>query len=812
MSERNDSQRELEELRARVAQMEAQQAYLYQRQREQEERKSQAKAKYAPAAAFFKKYGLKVILPLALLLIACVTLIVCFGGLRGVYVSEEDPNCFFEFSVSKYKYIDENDEIEEGKWKISGGKLILTLQDEIFGEISEDFSFSRKGRAIFIDEEKFTRASIVKAKSAPKKTVTLSINGGTAENFNESNKVSLGSKLKEPANVEKRGYTFMGWFTSPNGYANGEEPFDFGDRVWEAKSLYACWEKLRCFVNLSQNIEGVGSVSGGGEKTFDSSVTIYANTQNLNYIWAGWYENGEKIASTLSYSFTITAANRFFEARWILNPITLTKNIGAAGSVSMTGGAYIGASTTITASTNAGYTWLGWYDGETKVSTGTSQNYTFTMSDTSKTYQARWIVCPVTLTKNIGAAGTVSGLENTALGASTTITASTNAGYTWLGWYDGETKVSEGSSLSYTFNMPFESKTFEARWEANSGTVSFDANGGEGAMSAVAISTGEQLPANAFTKTGYTFAGWALSADGEPVYTDGTLYVVTEDNSSCTLFAKWVSFADIYKRINASGVPDTGGSYILFGEYPQTIKAAAVTVGDAPDARGYYPGSDGYYYAKVTATPYSGGYKFSNDATVTSGTVYYFKVEPIKWRILSESGGTALILCESIIANKRYDDNSNNYMNSEIRAWLNNQFYNTAFTELQKQLILTTEVDNSAYSTGYEANPYACANTNDKIFLPSYRDMINTAYGFNSGYSASDTARRRITSDYSRATGAYMYTSSGYYGNGCWWLRSPSNYYGISARGVSFDGFISSSDGVDITSIGVVPALKIQLS
>lgn len=154
----------------------------------------------------------------------------------------------------------------------------------------------------------------------------------------------------------------------------------------------------------------------------------------------------------------------------------------------------------------------------------------------------------------------------------------------------------------------------------------------------------------------------------------------------------------------------------MFGEYPQTIKANEVTVGTSADTRGYYLGSDGYYYAKVTATPYSSGYTFSTSATVSSGTVYYFKVEPIKWRILTESGGTALILCESIIANKRYAASSNNYMNSEIRAWLNGEFYNKAFTALQQELIQITNVDNSVYSTGYSSNSYACANTNDKIF------------------------------------------------------------------------------------------------
>ena len=264
----------------------------------------------------------------------------------------------------------------------------------------------------------------------------------------------------------------------------------------------------------------------------------------------------------------------------------------------------------------------------------------------------------------------------------------------------------------------------------------------------------------------------------------------------------------------------------MFGEYPQTLKIDTVTMTNFQDVRGYYLGSDGFYYAKVVATPYESGYKFSDNTTVNSGTTYYFKVESIKWRILNYNtlavdGNKALILCESIIANKRYNESysgtqngvyANNYKESEIRAWLNDEFYNTAFSELQQQLIQITEVDNSAYSTGYSNNPYACQNTNDKIFLPSYREVTNTGYGFSGNDVTHDTARRRKTSDYSRATGAYMYKSSTYYGNGDWWLRSPSYSGSLYARTVDDGGPAGGSYSVYRTNYGVVPALVISLT
>ncbi len=337
-------------------------------------------------------------------------------------------------------------------------------------------------------------------------------------------------------------------------------------------------------------------------------------------------------------------------------------------------------------------------------------------------------------------------------------------------------------------------------------TITFNSNGG-GDVSAIAKEAGESITApTAPTRTGYTFDGW---------YTDNNTFqneyeFTTMPEESFTLYAKWIW--DGQNDFDTNGYYHVD-NYIWFGEYPQTIKANDVTITETIDGRGYYLGSDGFYYAKVTATPRSSGYTFSTSATVTSDTVYYFKVEPIKWRILEESEGIALILCESIIANKRYDDSSNNYANSEIRAWLNNEFYTKAFTALQQELIQITEVDNSVYSTGYSSNPYVCANTNDKIFLPSYREMVNSAYGFSSDYSANDAARRRLTSDYSRATGANMDTSTEYYGNGWWWLRSPNGSISFSARGIDRYGYAGSSYDVgSAAGTGVVPALRLRLS
>ena len=305
-------------------------------------------------------------------------------------------------------------------------------------------------------------------------------------------------------------------------------------------------------------------------------------------------------------------------------------------------------------------------------------------------------------------------------------------------------------------------------------------------------------------------------------------------NQTCTRCGNAIGS---YIRCDKDNTPSTNGKYILFGEYPQTIKDDSVTITETTDSRGYYLGSDGYYYAKVTATPYGSNCKFTTGSAVTKGTVYYFKVEPIRWRILTDEGGRAFLLCDSVIANrcfyetpakgtgvKRMIDGkavyANNYEYSSIRKWLNEEFYKNAFSEMQRQLIAETTVDNSARSTNPNVdtlqfnngnNSYACANTNDKVFLLSEREATNSAYGFASDHTEKDTARRMKASDYARATGVSINTSTRNYGNARWWLRSSHYYSGDDVCNITNEGSANDRYSVERTESGCVPALWISL-
>ena len=299
---------------------------------------------------------------------------------------------------------------------------------------------------------------------------------------------------------------------------------------------------------------------------------------------------------------------------------------------------------------------------------------------------------------------------------------------------------------------------------------------------------------------------------------------------------------------------------IMFGSYPQTdITSSAVastlstrignptTNPSAWTSYGYYIDGqqsnymwytdiveDGEKYRGVYFTDYrpfhtaiasSAENSYQDDNGYTVNNVYWFKYEPLFWTVLNENttDGTALILCDMIIDSQKYYITSetriigektvyaNNYAQSTVRKWLNENFYDIAFNELQKQIIEYTLVENSSETTGIQNNQYVCEDVEDKVFLFSLNDAVNSNYGFLDNFWEIDVKRQKKNTDYSKIQGAYVSSIDNYQDNGYWWLRSPNYYYYNYARYVSRDGYMDYSAYVNRTDGGVVPALRICL-
>ena len=291
-----------------------------------------------------------------------------------------------------------------------------------------------------------------------------------------------------------------------------------------------------------------------------------------------------------------------------------------------------------------------------------------------------------------------------------------------------------------------------------------------------------------------------------------------------------------------------------FGLWPQTIKAASVSV-DTSVAEvhcdfTYCKGSDGAWYVEQAENARASEYKYSDGSSVGQGgtSKKWFKVEPIKWRVLTDNyGGKKLLLAESVLASGvPYCSDSgsrtiggatvyaNNYKYSTIRAWLNGKyeaddtqaatydgkgFLQSAFTSAQASAMPDTTFDNSLVTTlpdNYDSlddvkkktwnngvNQYASDSPmGDKIFLLSEKDVSTSGYGFGAYYDTGKSNRVRAPTDFAKATGALDM-----YANSYWWLRSPFCNIESNALRVKDDGDAGRNYDVRATDGGVVPAL-----
>ena len=138
--------------------------------------------------------------------------------------------------------------------------------------------------------------------------------------------------------------------------------------------------------------------------------------------------------------------------------------------------------------------------------------------------------------------------------------------------------------------------------------------------------------------------------------------------------------------------------------------------------------------------------------------------------------------------------------NSSLRAWLNGDFMNAAFSDKEKSAILTAEVDNSPAQGNSEYEAVESNNTQDTVFLLSYAEAWQ--------YFTKDASRICTPTAYAVSRGAWISPDDA---KTCaWWLRSPGSN-GSCAMRVSGDG-TGRSAFVDYKDPAVRPVIRIDLN
>ncbi len=178
--------------------------------------------------------------------------------------------------------------------------------------------------------------------------------------------------------------------------------------------------------------------------------------------------------------------------------------------------------------------------------------------------------------------------------------------------------------------------------------------------------------------------------------------------------------------------------------------------------------------ARVGDYIYFGSYEQDNSA--------FNGKEDIEWLVLDRYDNMLFIISKYALDAKPYNENGGNltWEKCTLRSWLNNDFYNTAFSEEDKLLIVQANITDDKNGT------ISDAGTTDNVFLLSIPEAEK--------YFSADNERQCIPTDYAIAQGAY--TNSQYIVDGkpaCWWwLRSPSSHW-IRAALIDYHGLIDSN-------------------
>ena len=190
---------------------------------------------------------------------------------------------------------------------------------------------------------------------------------------------------------------------------------------------------------------------------------------------------------------------------------------------------------------------------------------------------------------------------------SAAITATIAPGYTFVNWTPNNSNITINSPNDPTTTVRATGDgTLIANATPNHYAVHFDGNGNTGGsmsdMPALTYGVAFKLTANAFTKTGYTFAGWALSANDEVRYADEeeVSNLTDVNNGTATLYAKWTPknyTVTLDKQTSAEGYGGNEGTVanqtVTFDATPATVSGSMPIAKNGWAFMGFYSATGG---------------------------------------------------------------------------------------------------------------------------------------------------------------------------------------------------------------------------
>ena len=420
-------------------------------------------------------------------------------------------------------------------------------------------------------------------------TITFDAKGGTVTPPSITAKYGAAITLPTPA---KAGYGFEGWY-------NGSKVFNDATMGAKNLTLTAQWEagKITYTVNhYQQNVDGNGYTvykTESGTADMDSKVTPTVNTYEgftspaaattitikadsganvVNYYYTRnqytitWnlgigsadgqsYTTGKvyygaqvkaPVPAKTGYTFkwnatpvtTMPASDLTYTANWTANTYKVSFNANGgtveSGKVSDRTVAYDATYGTLAVLSKAGYTFDGWFDGNTRVTAETVMQKTG-----DHTLIAKFTPISYTLTFHNVVAGEQSNPETYTVEDAFALTApASRIGFTFEGWFDNA--ECKGEAIAKIEKGTVGNKTYYAKWTENTYKVTFHAYNGSTVEEDRNILYTGVLGENTFERIGYTFLGWSDGISDTTYGTDTALsQIVTANTDALHIYAVW---------------------------------------------------------------------------------------------------------------------------------------------------------------------------------------------------------------------------------------------------------------------------------
>ena len=355
--------------------------------------------------------------------------------------------------------------------------------------------------------------------------------------------LNLGKNF-DTSNVTKMGSMFYGCgYSSPTFTLNLGDKFDTSKVTYMYQMFQYCGKNSKAFTTLDLSTFTVGA---------DTTIDWFADSIPVTkFIFGKGWRNAalpaqytyfarcssntptEIVGATknlLSYDWTRDNRTVTFTDN---TTYTITPAAEDGGTVSGGGTVLDGESITLTAAANNGYSFDGWYDGDTKVCD--TEKFVIEDAADDKTYTAKFATYYTVSAEVSTGGGTVSGGGKVAKGTSITLTATANEGYTFDGWYDGDTKVCE--TEEFVVNNVTADKTYTAKFTRNVSRL-FDTSKDSTLLSKIKSDGTADVSADAITDvhfvdlaerdlTDVTYSDYSADGDGSvKAWMDGTeLYI-----------------------------------------------------------------------------------------------------------------------------------------------------------------------------------------------------------------------------------------------------------------------------------------------